>query len=334
VERAAQLMLDRVRATAPTARIDGFTVEPMLAARSSLELVVGASSRGDFGPMLLFGEGGVAVEVVADATLELPPLNLALARRMVERTRVYRKMRGFRHVPPVDIDAVLRVLVGVSQIVADWPRLAEIEINPLLASAEGCVALDARLKLRARGEPEASLAIRPYPRELERPLTLAGGRALLLRPIRPEDEPALLRGFSRLSEDEVRARFFLPMKAMPHVTAARFTQIDYDREMAFVLAERSAGGGEELRAVVRLAADPDNAKAEFAIVVERELSGLGLGAMLMRRLIDYARARGIGALYGDVLEDNVVMRGLCRSLGFVEAPADSHVVRVTLPLSA
>jgi acetyltransferase len=298
--------------------------------RDSLELIVGASSRGDFGPMLLFGEGGAAVEVVADTTLELPPLNANLARRMLERTRVYRKMRGFRHVPPVAIDTVVHVLMRISQLVADWPRVAELELNPLLASAQGCVALDARVRLRARDEPKARLAIRPYPRELEQVVRLAGGRALLMRPIRPEDEPALLRGFSRLSEDEVRARFFVPMKTLPHVTAARFTQIDYDREMAFVLAERPAGGGEELRAVARLAADPDNARAEFAIVVERELSGLGLGALLMRRLIDYARTRGIGELYGDVLADNVVMRALCRSLGFAEAPASDHVVRVTL----
>jgi acetyltransferase len=239
-------------------------------------------------------------------------------------------MRGFRHVPPVAIDTVLLVLLRVSQLVVDWPRIAELEVNPLLASAEGCVALDARLRLRGRDEGAAQLAIRPYPRELERDVALAGGRKLLLRPIRPEDEPALVRGFSRLSEDEVRARFFLPMKALPHVTAARFTQIDYDREMAFVLAERSADGVEELHAVARLAADPDHLRAEFAIVVERALSGLGLGAMLMRALIDYARGRGIGELYGDVLEDNTVMRGLCRSLGFVEAPVADHVVRVTL----
>jgi acetyltransferase len=302
----------------------------MLAVRSSLELIVGAASRGDFGPMLLFGEGGVAVEVVGDTSLELPPLNLKLAQRMIERTRVVRKMRGFRNVPAVDVGAVALALTRVSQLVVDWPRIAEIEINPLLASASGCVALDARLRL-AKGE--ASLAIRPYPRELEQDVTIAGGRKLKLRPIRPEDEPALLRGFSRLSEDEVRARFFAPMKTMPHVTAARFTQIDYDREMAFVLAEPGAAGQAEVHAVVRLAADPDNVRAEFAIVVEHDLTGLGLGGLLMRRLIDYARSRGIGELFGDVLADNVVMLALCRSLGFSEEPGQDHVVRVTLPLS-
>jgi acetyltransferase len=331
VERAAEVMRERVQSAAPEARLTGFTVEPMVSSQSKLELVVGASSCGDFGPMLLFGEGGSAVEVVADTTLELPPLDATLARRMLERTRVYRKMRGFRHVPPVAIDAVVVVLTRISQLVVDWPRLAEVEINPLLVDAERCIALDARLRLAAPSSP-VRLAIGPYPRELEQEVTVAGGRTLLLRPIRPEDEPALLRGFSRLTEDEVRSRFFAPMKVLPHVTAARFTQIDYDREMAFVIAERGAAGVAELHAVVRLVADPDNARAEFAIVVERALTGLGLGMLLMRHAIDYARRRGIGELYGDVLENNVVMRGLCRSLGFAEAKAEDHVVRVTLQL--
>jgi acetyltransferase len=334
VERAAELMLDRVRAAMPAARLEGFTVEPVIATESSLELIVGASSRGDFGPMLLFGEGGVAVEVVADTTLELPPLDMILARRMLERTRIYRKMLGFRHVPAVAIDAVLVALTRVSQLVVDWPRIVELEINPLVASAAGCIALDVRLRLGAPGARAAELAICPYPRELERDVTLAGDRRLLLRPIRPEDEPALVRGFSRLSEDEIRSRFFAPMKDLPHIAAARFTQIDYDREMAFVIAEHGAAGSAELYAVVRLVADPDNSRAEFAIVVEHALTGLGLGLLLMRHIIEYARRRGIGEIFGDVLEDNAVMRGLCRSLGFTEAKAEDHVVRVTMsPLS-
>jgi acetyltransferase len=332
VERAAELMQDRVRDAAPDARLDGFTIEPMLSAPATLELIVGASNRGDFGPMLLFGEGGSAVEVVADTTLELPPLDSTLARRMIERTRVYRRMRGFRHVPPVAINDVVLVLTRISQLVVDWPRIAELEVNPLVASAEGCVALDARVRLAAADAPPVPLSICPYPRELERPVTVAVGRTLLLRPIRPEDEPALVRGFRRLSEDEIRSRFFAPMKELPHLTAARFTQIDYDREMAFVIAETQAGGVSELRGIARLVADPDNARAEFAIIVERALTGLGLGSLLMSRLIDYARSKGIGEVYGDVLEDNAVMRGLCRALRFREAPAEGHVIRVTLPL--
>jgi acetyltransferase len=248
---------------------------------------------------------------------------------------VFRKMRGFRNVPPVDIDAVALVLMRVSQLLVDGPRIAELEINPLLASAGSCVALDARIRIAAPNAVAARLAICPYPRELEQEFALDDGRAFVLRPIRPEDEPALLRSFERLSEDEIRARFFVPMKTLPHVTAARFTQIDYDREMAFVLLDRGAApGAAEIHAVVRLVADPDNRAAEFAIVVEHELTGVGLGSRLLRRIIDYARSRGIGELYGDVLPDNGVMLSLCRSLGFHETRSADPVVRVTLPLTA
>lgn len=334
VEQAAVDMLARVQSAAPTARLEGFTVEPMRSSAAGLELIVGASGSGDFGPMLLFGEGGTAVEVVADTTLELPPLNLTLARRMIERTRVYRRMRGFRHVPPVDVDAVLLTMLRISQLVVDWPRIAELEINPLLASGSGCVALDARLRLLSPHRPAPLLAILPYPRDLERTVAAPDGSTLRMRPIRPEDEPALVRGFKRLGADEVRARFFAPLKTLPHATAARLTQIDYDREMAFVLAQPGAAGVAELHGVARLAADPDNERAEFAIVVERKLTGAGLGRFLMQHLIDYARSRGIAELYGDVLEDNTVMRALCRELGFRESLAEAHVVRVTLPLAA
>jgi acetyltransferase len=241
-------------------------------------------------------------------------------------------MRGFRNVPAVDVGAVELALLRVSQLVTDWPRIAEIEINPLLATARGCIALDARLRLAAPSAQPTRPAIRPYPAELEEPVALADGRAFLLRPIRPEDEPALVRGFGRLSEEEVRARFFVPMRSLPHVTAARFTQIDYEREMALVLADRGVAGIADLHAVVRLAADPDGRRAEFAIVVERQLTGLGLGTLLLGRLIDYARSRGIGELYGDVLADNSAMLALCHALGFVTTSREDNVVRVTLPL--
>jgi acetyltransferase len=322
-----------VRAAAPTAALDGFSVEPMHAADGSLELIAGIHTGGDFGPMVLFGEGGAAVEVIADTALELPPLNEKLAHELMRRTRVFRRMRGFRAVAPVDIDAVARVLTRVAQLVIDCPRIVELEINPLLASPAGCVALDARLAVAPQGASVDRLAIRPYPRELEQEIVLEDGRSFVLRPVRPEDEPALLRGFERLSEEEIRQRFFVPMKTLPHVTAARFTQIDYDREMAFVLADHGAPGEADLHAVARLMADPDNHAAEFAIVVEGQLSRLGLGGRLLRRLIDYARSRGIAMLWGDVLADNAVMLALARSLGFKETRTTDHVVRVSLSLA-
>jgi acetyltransferase len=325
-----------VRAARPDVELRGFTVEPMVDTADGLELIVGASAGGDFGPVIMFGEGGTAVEVTADTAVELPPLNLRLAHELIARTRVARKMRGYRHKPPIDNDAVALTLTRVAQLVIDFAQVLEIDVNPLLATPAGVHALDARIRITRGGVPRAApLAIRPYPQELETDVTLADGRTFRLRPILPEDEPALAAAFARLSASEIRARFFVPMKTLPHLTAARFTQIDYDREMALVLADAGVPGKADIHAVVRLIADPDNRAAEFAIVVEKALTGLGLGTLLMRRLIDYGRSRGLRELFADVLADNAAMRSLARSLGFVESQpgaAQDHVVRVSLAL--
>ena len=332
VEAAAAAMIERVRASAPGVEVRGFTVEPMIDRRHALELIVGVSVRGDFGPVILFGRGGTAVEVNADTAVELPPLNLRLARRLMERTRVYREMCGFRDVPAVDLDAVALTLTRVSQLLVALPEVQELDVNPLLASPAGAVALDARIRIApAAGDGQSRLAIRPYPRELEETVECADGRTLLVRPIVPEDEPPLREGFAKLTPEEVRARFFVALKTMTHQMAARLTQIDYDREMALVLAEPGVPGRAEIYGVVHLVADPDNHAAEFAIVVERRYTGQGYGKLLMRRILDYARGRGIEEVFGEVLADNVRMRGLCRSLGFTEAPirGSPGVVRVS-----
>jgi acetyltransferase len=178
------------------------------------------------------------------------------------------------------------------------------------------------------------LAIRPYPKELEEDVPLGDGRTLLLRPIRPEDEPSLQAAFAKLTPEEVRLRFFVPMKTLSHVMAARFTQLDYDREMALVLTGHGAPGRTDILGVVRITADPDNERAEYAVIVRKEMTGMGLGVLLMRRIIDYARSRGIGEIYGDVLADNTTMLKLCRVLGFTwpSLPDEAGVVRVTLKL--
>ncbi len=327
----AERMLARVRAARADLEIEGFVVEPMIERKHSLELLIGATG-GDFGPVIVFGEGGTAVEITADTAVELPPLNLRLARELIERTRVARKMHGFRDVPAVDIDAVALVLTRVAQLLVDCPEVLELDVNPLVADPKGVIALDARIKVCTdRAAVRDRLAIRPYPKELEQPVEVSDGRTLLLRPIVPEDEPALRGAFARLSPEDIRARFFVPMKDLPRLTAARFTQIDYDREMALVLADPGIPGKSPIHAVVRLVADPDLKRAEFAIVVDRPLSGRGLGTLLMHRIVDYARSRGIAEVWGDVLVDNAVMRGLSRSLGFTETPGDGDgVVRVTL----
>jgi acetyltransferase len=332
VQSAAEAMLERVRSSRPEIEIRGFSVERMIERERGIELILGTSAHGDFGPVVLFGEGGTAVEVIADTALELPPLNLKLARALIERTRVARRLHGYRDVARVDIDPIALALVHLAQLIIDFPEIVEIDVNPLLAASDGVTALDARLRIALAGARLPHLAIRPYPRELEQRIALADGRELELRPILPEDAPALRAGFARLTAEEIRGRFFVPMKELPDVTAARFTQIDYEREMAFLLCDPGLPGSTDLHAVVRLVADPDNRAAEFAIVVEKVLAGRGLGHLLMRRLIEYARSRGIGELWGDVLADNAAMRSLCRSLGFVESASEAGVVRVRLLL--
>lgn len=257
-----------------------------------------------FGPVILFGQVGTAVEVIADKAQGLPPLNMHLATEIMSRTRIYKLLKGFRGLPAANLEAIALTLIRLAQLVIDHPEIVELDINSLLADAYGVLALDARVKITAgRGGGAQRLTIRPYPKELEEEIPLGDGRRLLLRPIRPEDEPALQAHFAHLTPEEIRLRFFVPMKTLSHVAAARFTQIDYDREMALVLTEQGIAGQTAIYGVVRISADPDNICAEYAIVVRGDMTGLGLGILLMRRIIDYSRSRGIGAIYGDVLTE-------------------------------
>jgi acetyltransferase len=335
VRAAADEMRARVAAARPDLPAPGFTVQPMVHRPGAFELIVGATTDHDFGPVVLFGHGGAEVEVVADEALGLPPLNMRLAREIVSRTRISRQLAGYRGRPAVDLDAVALALIRVASLLCDVPEIQELDVNPLLADPGGVVALDARIRVaRADGPTSARLAIRPYPVDLEEQVPLADGRTLLLRPIRPEDEPALRATFAGLTPEEIRLRFFVPLKELSHVAATRFTQLDYDREMGLVLTDPGIAGTTQIYGVVHLQADPDNERAEYGILVRHDMSGMGLGVLLMRRIIDYARARGIGEIHGDVLAENRTMRKLCRVLGFAEArdPDDPTLVRVSLPL--
>jgi acetyltransferase len=338
VKAAAVRMREHVGQARPDATLEGFTVQPMVRRDAAHELIVGALRDAQFGAVLLFGQGGTAVELINDRALGLPPLNMRLAREMMERTRVYRLLRGYRNHPAADLDAVALVLLRVSQLLVDFPEIVDLDINPLLADEAGAVALDARIRVAsASGEDRLShIAIRPYPRELESTVTTADGRAFLLRPIVPEDEPALQAGFAALTPEEVRYRFLVPMRTLSHMLAARFSQIDYDREMALVLTDPGIPGTQDIYGVVRLSADPDVETAEFAIVVRHELAGKGLGKRLMQRMLDHARNRGVRTVWGLALRDNRRMRGLASQLGFEEEtdPDDSALVRLVLDLGS
>jgi acetyltransferase len=298
------------------------------------ELIVGAATDPVFGPVIVFGQGGVAVEVTDDHSVGLPPLNLVLARDLVGRTRVARLLAGYRNRPAANLDAVHAVLVQVSRMVSDIPEIVELDINPLLVDAGGAVVLDARMRLALADHGKTSfdrLAIRPYPRELEESIEWQGGR-LLLRPIRPEDGPAHLAFFDALTPDDVRYRMFVRIRELQPSQLARFTQIDYDREMAFIATRPNAEGVAETLAVGRVVADPDNISAEFAVTVRSDLKGMGLGRIMMEKLIGYCRARGTREIVGEALPQNARIVAMVKKLGFEVKIGEEGIRQMRLPL--
>ncbi len=321
VREAARAMLARVRRHQPAARIEGFTVQAMARRDHSQELIVGATVDRVFGPILLFGQGGTAVEVLADRAVALPPLNAPLARAMVERTRVARLLKGWRDTPAADLDAVVSTLLAVAQLLADVPELAELDINPLIVNHQGVLALDARIRLSAdRPAGAANFAIRPYPTELAEVRTWQGVQ-LELRPIRPEDELRHVEFLASLDPEDIRMRLFYSRRRMERSELARLTQIDYTREMAFIAVAPGPDGAPQTLGVARALADPDNFSAEFGIIVRSSLKGTGLGRILLGKLIDYQRANGTQQLVATVLRENQRMLELAYSLGFRDALA-------------
>jgi acetyltransferase len=310
---AVRTMAGSALVKAPHARIDGFVVQPMIRRPHAVELILGAAEDPVFGPILMVGHGGVAAEVIDDKALALPPLDLVLAEDALSRTRVDRLLRGYRDRPPAARRAVGEAMVRLSQLIADVDEIAELDINPLLADADGVLALDARIVVRkpqAGQERAARFAIRPYPVELECAVE-HGGKHLRIRPIRPQDEALIDGFFRRLSKEDVRMRFFGPLRELSHEMAARLTQIDYDREMAFLLLD-----GEALLGVGRLAADPGFEQAEFSLVVASDCQGRGYGTLLLMHVLHYAKSRGIKQVIGHVLRENARMHDLVERLGF------------------
>ncbi|QRG08117.1 bifunctional acetate--CoA ligase family protein/GNAT family N-acetyltransferase [Xanthobacter dioxanivorans] len=333
VEEACRAIIASVASRRPEVRIEGFTVQAMVRRPNAQELIAGIAYDATFGPVVLFGQGGTAVEVIGDRAVALPPLNGVLAREMIERTRVSRLLAGYRDHPPADMDAIAGTLVKIAELLADLPQIAELDINPLLADENGVIALDARIVVHeARVEGTRRFAIKPYPSGQEAELLLTDGSTVLLRPIRPEDEPGLVDVVHRSDPQDVRMRFLGSVKDFPHLMAARLSQIDYDREMAFVAVEPNG----DICGVVRIIADPDNEAAEYAIMVRSDMKGKGLGFRLMTEILNHARKRGLSQVFGDVLRENGPMLRLDEELGFkVSTSADDPaVMRVVLDLKA
>jgi acetyltransferase len=321
VLQTAEQMLRRVERHAPGAQITGFTVQEMAKRPGAHELIVGMTTDSIFGPVILFGRGGTAVEVIGDRAVALPPLNMSLARHLIQRTQVYKLLKGYRDRPPADLDAICLTLIQVSQLVIDRPEITELDINPLFADENGVLALDARIKVAPASKVGTErLAIRPYPRELEETVKLRSGDEVLIRPIRPEDGPAHEAFVDRITADDLRFRLLGVIRDIPPTEMARLTQIDYDREMAFIATQTDGDGQEETLAVVRSVADADNTQADFAIMVRSDLKRAGLGRILMEKIIRYCRSRGLREIVGEVLPDNAAMLHLTEKLGFQQIP--------------
>jgi len=338
VHDAAAEILSRARAAKPEARITGIAVFPMVVRPKARELIVGVADDPTFGPVIAFGQGGTAVEVINDKALALPPLDLGLARRLIARTRVSRILKAYRNVPAADERAIELLLVKLSQLVADFPEIREIDLNPVLADETGVMAVDARVSVAPverlhpglLGNPR--FAIRPYPTEWERHIKLRDETPVFVRPVRPEDEPLYLPFFAAVTPADLRLRFFAAVKEFSHTFIARFTQIDYARAMAFIALDEATGA---MLGVVRLHATADYDSGEYAILVRSDLKGHGLGWLLMQLIIEYARSEGIRSIKGQVLQENTSMLEMCRDLGFriQSDPQEASSVVVALPLS-
>ncbi len=332
LRRAAGKMQLQVSGLLPKAQILGFTVQAMAERPGAHELIVGIASDPVFGPVLLLGEGGVAVELHKNHVVALPPLNTRLAQDMLTGSRLSLLLAGYRGRPPADEAALLATLLKVSQMACDLAWLAELDINPLLVDEHGVLALDARVRLRPVPAGERSrLAIRPYPQALEQQVQIRG-QDLLLRPIRPEDGQRLKAFYAGASPADMRLRFFMSRREVPHSELARYSQIDYDREMTFVAILPQAGGEPVMVAEARAVCDPDNRVAEFAIQVATGWQGRGLGRQLMDKLIRYLRERGTAEVVGQCLPENAGMAALARQAGF-EVAVDASRSTVSLRLS-
>ena len=320
VAEACKAIRARVSATLPTAAVEGFTVQAMASMKDAFELIVGMKTDPIFGPVLVFGEGGTAVEVVRDRAVCLPPLNRVLAADLVSRTRISRELRGYRNRPGADLEALYTCLIQAAQIVIELPEIDAFDINPLVLGPAGALAVDARISLSRRGSGGVSrLAIRPYPRELEEVLILGDGAKVLARPIRPEDEPAHREFLGRLRPEDIYFRFFGLVREFPHAQMARYTQIDYDREMAFIAVGMEGEDAGRTLGVVRAVSNSQHTESEFAIVVRSDLKGHGLGRALLEKMIRYCASDGQAVMTGRVFEANRAMLALAKELGFVRA---------------
>jgi len=335
VRRDFDELLTRAKAYRPNARITGVTVQPMISQRGT-EIIIGSKTDPLFGPIILFGMGGVGVELFRDAAVGMPPLNTTLIRRMLEETKVYQLLKGYRGQPGANLELLDQTLLRFSQLLVDFPQIKEIDINPLLINEDSVHVLDARVvidKLIAttEREPHAHLVISPYPRKYETRWSLRTGDEVLLRPIKPEDEPLWLEMFRGFSEESIRYRFFQVIKNTPHEMRVRYCNIDYDREIAIV-AELNKDGRRRLLGVCRISLEPDGKAGELAIILADDVQRLGLGTKMVDWALEVADDMGVERVYSVMLADNFRAQGLMRKMGFRLQVQDGGEVHASIDL--
>ncbi len=336
LRKAYELVMRRAKEQNPDAEIRGVTVQPMVT-EEGYEVILGAKKDEIFGPVILFGMGGIGVEVFQDFSLGLPPLNQTLARRIMEETKIYQLLKGYRNKPPANTKLLEEIMVRFSQMLADFPQIREVDINPLFVDEKKAFALDARMfidkdRVFTKTKPHEHLVISPYPKKYEALWKLRDGRTVVLRPIKPEDEPLWLEMFQNFSEESIRYRFFQIIKDTPHEVRVRYCNIDYDREIAIV-AELSEQDRRRILGVVRLIIEPSGKTGEIAFIVADPWQGLGLGTKMVDYMIELCKDRGLGAVYAVMLRDNRRAIKLMKKMGFAIGYLDDGTAKATLDLT-
>lgn len=328
-------MMNRTLTYFPGCTIKGVTVQRMME-KIDYEIILGAKKDEDFGSVILFGMGGVGAQILQDFSIGLPPLNQALARKLMEETRVYRLLQGYRGKPPADITKLEQIVISFSNLIADFPEIAEMDINPIALTDGKVFALDARIILDPhytnRSSSHPHLIISPYPTKYVSHWRLSDGSDVLLRPIRPEDEPLEHEMLTSLSAKTLKERFFQPIRQITHEMHIRLCNIDYEREMAIV-AEITDGNKKRLIGIGRLIMEPDLKKGEFAVIVHDAYQGKGLGYKLVDTIIGIGHEKGVEEIYGLVLSNNMNMLNMCKKLGFTIDPLKEGITKVTLRLN-
>jgi acetyltransferase len=333
LRQAYQRIMDGAQVSHPDARISGVSLQPYIA-NPDFELMMGSKTDEKFGPVILFGSGGIFAELLDDCSLGLPPLNRLLARRMMEDTRILPLLQGYRNRPPADLEKLEELLIRLSQLVIDFPEIVEMDMNPVIVKDGQPCAVDARIKLAARsqGSTNLHLVISPYPQHLERHDLTDMQMPLFIRPIKPEDAPLFVDLFNVLTPTSIYYRFFSVVKSLSPEILARFTQIDYDREISFVALDDQEGE-ERMLGVANITGDPDGVKGEFSVLIGDPWQGKGIGAKLLLQCLRIAQERKMEIIWGTVLAENRYMIELGKKLGFaVKKGEDSSEYKLTIDL--